>query len=299
MNPPLHAFATDRLTTAARCWRPVYAMALLLLALAGLIAPPTAHAVVTAGIATSTSTPDVGGAAFSWTITLTNGASGVSNVVMTFPLPPGAKIASQPTIGGTAAGSFSCLGPAIGTQGTVVCEAPTMVASAVATIVVVAQYEADMAPGVRTAQARVVASGAESLASVQQTLQAAPVLTLSLAATPSVNAGGIVNLRAGVVNNANASAINAILRIALPTGLSFLGVYGSSDFHGTCSLVVSTNTVECTPRFVGSGFGFVTVVTRSSYDLPAGNLPSTATLSVTAPTTTVGSPVTVNTAITN
>ncbi|MBL8310007.1 MAG: hypothetical protein JNL19_06270 [Burkholderiales bacterium] len=268
-----------------------------LAAVIGLVVTGLSHGAITAGISTSDTTPDVGGAAFTWTITLTNGASTSTNVQMTFPLPTGAKYANH-SISGTAGGAYSCVSPSLGVQGTVVCEAASVAANAIATIAVVAQYDSEMSAGVRTATVRVVSGGIESTASVGQTLQSSPLVSLTLSATSSVAAGGIVNVRAMVVTSGSAASINPLLQIALPAGLSFLGVFGSKDFHGVCSLTIASNTVECSPRFL-TGTNYVTVVARSSYDLPAGVISTTGSLLVVAPSTTSGSPATANTTITN
>lgn len=269
--------------------------------LAALVALASWHAAaaVTAGIVTSNATQVAGVAAFSWTITLTNAASIATDVRMTLPMPNGALFSNH-SLAGTAAGSYACIAPEVGTAGTFTCEAASVPASGVATITVVAIYRVDMSGGVRTTTVRVVSGGTESVASVQHTVQNTAALFLSLSATPAVAAGGLVSLRARIQSNGGSSGINGTLTIPLPAGLAFVGVYGSRDLDGTCSYDPVAHAVQCLATYLTSGAALhdATVVTRSSYDLAPGPLTTTATL-VAGVGTVSGSPASASTTVSN
>ena len=97
-------------------------------------------------------TPVAGGGAFGYTVTLANPDAGTAtNVVMTLPLPPGIWFANL-GVGGAQAGAFSCVGPGVGENGSVVCRSASFVAGGAVTVDVVVTVDADLAGGIRTAK---------------------------------------------------------------------------------------------------------------------------------------------------
>jgi uncharacterized repeat protein (TIGR01451 family) len=294
LPPPLaRAVTATRRACAELARRAACVTALALLGFA-----PLATAAVSVGIITSNATPTVGGGAFSWTITLTNGVGVASNVAMTFPLPPGAVFANL-TVTGAAAGAYSCTGPAPQTNGTVSCEATSVAASAAATITVVAQYDADLAPGVRTAVVRVASGGTANFATIQHSMGTDVTLVMTGTSTATVSAGSAVIQRVQILNNGNSSAINALVQHTLPTGLTFNGLYAAGDLHGTCSFNPITRIITCQPRFLRQGEHSLTIVSRSNYDLIAGGISSNTTVTAPGASSISGSPLVLATTITN
>jgi uncharacterized repeat protein (TIGR01451 family) len=296
-HPLPQSFADAILATRRECVKHA-GRAACVTALALLGFTPLATAAVSVGIVTSNATPVVGGAAFSWTITLTNGASVASNVAMTFPMPPGANFANI-SVAGAAAGAYSCVGPAPLSNGTITCDAASVAASTVATITVVAQYDADISSGVRTAAVRVVSGGTASTALVQQTMSTDVSLFMSGTSTASASAGSAVIQRVQILNNGSSSAINAIVQHVLPSGLIFNGLYAAGDLHGTCSFNPSTRTVTCQPHFLHQGEHSVTIVSRSNFELAAGVVSSNTTVTAPGSPSISGSPLVLATTITN
>ncbi|MBL0028730.1 MAG: hypothetical protein IPO95_06565 [Rhodanobacteraceae bacterium] len=154
-----------------------------------LIGPVVAQAAVTVALAASNLTPVAGGGAFGYTVTLANPDPGAAtNVVMTLPLPPGIWFENL-TVSGAQAGAFSCVGPGVDDNGSVVCRSASFVAGGAVTIDVVVSTDPDLSGGVRTATARVVAGGSQNTASRQVTVQNSAALSLFVAATDSAAPG--------------------------------------------------------------------------------------------------------------
>jgi uncharacterized repeat protein (TIGR01451 family) len=262
-----------------------------------MLLPQTLLAAVTIDISTVAVNPVAGGGAFSINILVTNpDGVGVNNVVMTYSMPSG-MIFQNNTIVGTAAGSFSCLVPAVGENGSLVCRAPNMPAGTNATMQAVMQIPADVAGGVRTNIARVIGSGLEATDSVQFTVVNDAQLTLSMSASPTGRPGATVAYRFAVQNSGSSSAINVFVGSVLPAGTRFQSFYGSGDFAGSCSLSASNSTLSCNPARVRSGLHFVTLVVSTEPNLQAGTLNASSTLNASVGAI-AGSPATASTNIT-
>ena len=230
------------------------AFALLL----GLAVPGSAAAVVGVAVGASTLTPVAGGAAFNYTVTITNldAVAAATNVVMTDALPPGARYLSA-SLSGANAAAFWCRGPANGENGVVECRAATLPASGVAIVTIVAQYEPDLAGGVRTNTARVVAGGTASTAAVMQTVSNNANLTQSTASGVS-GRFGITLLT--LSNSGSSSGVNAMPGVALPAATSFVSAHGTHDLADRCSFDPVTATVACLVPFVRTGAHGLTLV---------------------------------------
>ncbi len=97
---------------------------------------------------TSNPTPTAGGAAFNYTLTVTNnGPSNATDVVLTDPLPPGIIFQNLTIAPGNS--GFSCIGPPVGQNGQITCTNANMAVAATATFTIVAQVVPNVASGVR------------------------------------------------------------------------------------------------------------------------------------------------------
>lgn len=118
---------------------------------------------------TSNPTPTAGGAAFAYTLDVTNTSGGpLTFVKVTDPLPAGVFLANG-NIGVTGA-PFSCSGPPIGTNGAVICETSFLATAGTAIITIVAQIVPGVAGGIRTNTARVVSGSGSATGSVALTI---------------------------------------------------------------------------------------------------------------------------------
>lgn len=242
--------------------------------------------------ATSNATPVAGGAAFSYTLTVTNnGASDASSVVVTDALPPGALFQNVAIVG---AGAFSCVGPTNNTNGTVTCNSALLPASGSATITIVAQYAAALASGVRTNTANVTSGTPEpspnvspNSASVQQNIQVDAPLSITKAGPATVCAGDTFTYKITLNNGGSSTALNATITDNLPANTTFVSQVGTNAFAGKCSHNGGTpGTVTCPAVDIPSGQHELNITVKLAANAPTGGLANTATIT-TAGTGTI------------
>ncbi len=248
---------------------------------------------------TSNPTPVAGGAAFSYTLTVTNnGASDAQNVVVTDPLPQGANFISASSNDN----SYSCSN----SNGTVTCTKAVVIAPAVnappiipprtgsntSTILIVAQYAANLASGVRTNTA-IVTSGtqdpvpANNSASVQQNIVVDAPLSITKAGPASLCPGQIYTYHITVNNGGSSNALNATISDPLPANTTFLNQTGTGPFQHGCSHNGGTpGTVTCSAVDIPSGLSTLDITVQLSPNAPSGPLANTATIT-TAGTGTI------------
>lgn len=232
-----------------------------LCALLLIVGADSARAAGSIAIISSNATPVAGGAAFSYTLTISSDAAGASNVRMICPLPPGANFQSL-TISGPAAGTLECNYPAVGSNGSVDCESAQMPASSSATIAVIATFSADLAGGVRTTTARVTSDGAAAgTAQVQQTISNNSALSQS-----SVDgASGSLRLRRLTINNiGSSSAVQPFIFTTLPARAYLAWAEPTGSLVGSCSYDATSGELGCGPSFIRPGLHQLTIV----YGLP-------------------------------
>lgn len=223
----------------------------------------SAFAAIGISMQTSSTSPIAGNTVpFSYTLTLTNlDAAGPSQrIFLTDPLPRGALFVDV-SVSGTNAGGFSCIGPAIGTNGTVYCECASIPGSGTAQITILARYTANMAAQVRTNTARVVSGGVANSASQQQTV----LNDANQSITRLTGVSGEFGItRIAVANSGLSSVVNAMHAEALPTTANFVSVNGTGALASDCSYDPTTRTVLCAADFLPSGTAYITVVTTDS-----------------------------------
>lgn len=245
-----------------------------------LLCAPALQAAVGVTIATTNATPTAGGAAFTYTVVITNldAANPAPVVTLTLPLPP-SVIASNPsaTISGTGAASITCTTPPPNSNGTIVCTGASLAASAAATIAIVAQIVPDTATGVRTATARVQSGNTANTASVQINIQVSAPLTIAKTGPATIAQGANAVYQIAVTNNGTSTAINATIQDALPPNTTFVSMFGTGPFQNGCS-ASATSVVTCAAIDIPPGSHRLTIVAKTAPTIPLGNLTNTATI---------------------
>lgn len=243
---------------------------------------------------TSNPTPTNGGAAFSYTLVVTNfGPEAATDVVVTDPLPPGI-VFQNVSVNSIPSGSISCTGPPLGTNGTVVCSSSNFLAGQVATITIVAQALPDRAAGVRTNTATVISGTPQpqpdvhpNSASVQQNLVVDAPLSITKAGPATICAGDTYTYHITVLNGGSSHALNATINDPLPANTTFLNLSGTGGFANTCQHNGGTpGTVTCPAVDLSSGLSTLDITVRLAPTAPSGPLGNTATIT-TAGTGTI------------
>ena len=264
---------------------------------AGLLAAP-AYAVADLGIAvvTSNPTPTVGGAAFSYTLVVTNnGPDPAVGIVVNDALPPGVIYQNVAVVNNPSTPGFglTCVGPPVATNGTVTCKGSLPgAAPSTSTITIVAQIVANVASGVRTNTATVASDTQEAspntlpnTASIQQNLVVDAPLSITKAGPLTFVRGSNVVYQITVLNGGSSTALNATITDSLPANMQFVSMFGTGTFHDGCT-VNPSNTVTCPAIDIPSGLQQLTIVAKSSPNMPLGSLGNTAQIT-TAGTGTI------------
>lgn len=244
---------------------------------------------------TNNASPVVGGAAFSYTLVVTNnGPSDALGIIVTDALPPGINFQSVTVVNNPSSPGFAltCSGPAVGTNGVISCTGnlpgpnPVTAAISTSTITIVAQAAGGLASGVRTNTATVVSNTQEptpnvlpNSASVQQNLVNNATLTITKTAPATACAGDNLIYNIAVTNSGNSSAINLLVSDVLPAGTTFLSVIGTGGFSGNCQYNSGSNTVLCSSDTQPPGTENITLVVKSSASTPLGAFINQASLS--------------------
>ncbi len=257
--------------------------------------------------ATSNATPVAGGAAFSYTLVVSNnGPSDAKNVVVTDPLPAGIFLANA-NIGVSPADSgFSCAGPPNGENGTIICTSANMPAGQSVTITIVAQVVPNVAGGVRTNTGTVSSGTTEAspnvfpnTASVQQTIVVNAPLSITKAGPATVNAGDTFTYLVTVNNGGSSTALNATISDPLPANTTYVSHSGTGAFTNACSHNGGNpGTITCAAIDIGSGLHQLNITVKLSPSAPTGPLANTATIT-TAGTGTIAVGVSTTTATVN
>lgn len=237
---------------------------------------------------TSNPTPVNGGAAFAYTLTVTNaGPSDATGVVVNDPLPSGILLANANiAVVNTGGAQLTCAGPANGTNGTVNCTG-LLPAGSTSTITIVAQAVGNIAGGVRTNTAAVTSATTEvtpnvlpNSASVQVNLTNDSSLSITKTAPAQACAGDNITYNIAVRNGpaTNSSALNVTVTDVLPANTSFVAVIGTGDFGGNCQYNPGTNTVTCTAAQIPPGTQNITLTVKTAPSTPIGPLTNNATL---------------------
>lgn len=235
-----------------RRWRAAWT-ALAMLASCGGV-----HAAAQVTLVTSNANPVAGGAAFSYTATVTADAAGASNLRLSVPLAAGALF-QQLALGGVGAGAFVCSVPPANANGQVTCDAETLPASTAATVTITAIFDDELAGGVRQTSARLAFSGAASpsTSQVQQTL-----VNNGSADVQAFDGAGIgVRYRRLVVQNPGQSAaVVPAVSTTLPPGAHVVRMEGTRGLADACHFDPASTQVRCNPQFLASNFHVLTIV---------------------------------------
>lgn len=243
---------------------------------------------------TTNDEPVNGGAAYAYTVTVTNnGPSDAQNVVMNDPLPQGILFQNVSVVNAGGA-QFICAGPAVGTNGVVSCTSGVLPPGGSGTISIVVQAAPNQASGVRFNTATVTSDTTEAnpntapnSASVQVTLQVNAPLSITKTGPAIVNAGDTFTYQISVNNGGPSTAINATISDPLPANTTFLSMTGTGPFFGGCNHNGGTpGTVTCPTIDIPPGLHTLNITVKLSPNAPTGDLSNTATIT-TAGTGTI------------
>ena len=259
---------------------------------------------------TSNATPVAGGAAFSYTLTVTNpGPSNAKNVVVTDPLPASIRMGSgQVNISPNNSG-FSCTAPGVNQNGTVTCSNPDMAAGATATFILTVNVAPGVVDGVRTNTASVTSSTPDpnannNSASAGVTIENTANLSITKAGPSEVCAGDTFTYTVTVRNNSNSDALNTAITDTLPPNTTFVSLSATNDLVGKCAHNGATpGAVTCSGADLSGNpdnTHTLSITVKLASSAPTGALPNTASITnyVSAPVGTVF-PVNSNTVNTN
>lgn len=246
----------------------------------GLAAAQPALAAFTVLKQTSNPTPVAGGAAFAYTITVTNtGGAPVADVTMIDPLPPGIILANNNiAVVPTAGAAFSCITPPVNQNGTIACHADSVPAGGSAVFTIVVQAIADLSGGVRTNSANVTAAGAAISGSVQTNIQNNANLLVSMKAPQKVPPGEQAVYDLLVKNTGSSSAVNVVVTDPLPSNATFVSAAGTGPFRDACTFDPSIPAVTCNAGFVPTGDHHVNIVLKTAKRPRTGMLDNTVTV---------------------
>ena len=263
--------------------------------LIGLFAAGAAYGQVALTMTTDNPNPVAGGLFFSYTLTASN-TGGTGPMALTNFLAAGIQFLSVSSTSSSLAARVICAGPPIGTSGSITCSSPSFPAGGVATIKIFAQCAPNVS-GVLENAAEVIPTmaGQPERVTFLQRIQNQPFLQLFSSATPQVSPGDTIVYNLGVLNGTVSSANSVLVEDALPDGVSFVSVTGTSRFHDACSFQPANNKVECPANDLPVGGGVITIVVKVSDSKKLGTLVNTATLSGTG--TIAGSPAITTTAV--
>ncbi|MBI1765575.1 MAG: DUF11 domain-containing protein [Acidobacteria bacterium] len=264
---------------------------------------------------TSNPTPTAGGAAFSYTLVVTNnGPSDAQNIVVTDPLPPGIVFQNVGVVNNPAIAGYGliCTGPPNATNGTVTCTGslpgpdPNTAAVSTSTIFIVAQIVPNVASGVRTNTATVASATQEptpnvapNTASVQQNIVVDAPLSITKAGPATICAGDTYTYHITVNNGGSSTALNATISDPLPANTTFLNLSGNGGFLTGCSHNGGTpGTVTCAAVDIPTGQSTLDITVKLSPTAPSGALANTATIT-TAGTGTIAVGTSTSTATVN
>jgi len=241
--------------------------------------------------ATSNPTPINGGAAFSYTLVVTNhGPSDAVNVLVTDPLPQGIILANanigvvnNPSIPGY---GLVCTGPPVGQNGTVTCTGNLPGNNSTATITLVVQAIANQAGGLRNNTATVTSDTQEASpntypnsASVSNTLTVNAPLSISKTGPAIVGAGDTITYKVTVNNGGQSTAINATISDPLPANTTYVSHSGTGAFANGCSHNGGVpGTITCSSIDIPTGFHDLNITVKLAANAPTGPLANTATI---------------------
>ncbi|MBL8187471.1 MAG: DUF11 domain-containing protein [Acidobacteria bacterium] len=259
---------------------------------------------------TSNTNPVNGGAAFSYTLTVTNNGPGAAyGVVVTDPLPAGIVFQNVAVVNTNTGGlGLTCSGPPVGTNGVVSCTGNFPVPSGgtpTSTITIVAQAASNQAGGNRTNTATVSSNTQEptpnvfpNSANVPQILQNNASLSITKTGTAAVCAGENITYTISVRNSGDSDALNVRVTDVLPANTTFVSVNGAGAFAGNCGFNPGNNTVTCTaPVLDISPLHNIQLVVKTTPNTPIGNLINSATLAAGVGAIPGTNPATASTAV--
>lgn len=218
------------------------------------------------------------GSTLSYTIAITNaGPLAAANVSMTDVLPASLQFVSIASPAG-----WTCTTPAVNTNGTITCTAPTLANGATANFTLTVRVAPNATSGTVTNSASVTSSTPDP--DDGDTTDPAPPVTLAPANadvsitkttnTTSATTGQTVTWTITVANAGPSTATNVVVTDTLPAGTQFVSATPS---QGTCS---GTTNVTCSLGSLNSGAN-ATITLRAMVTATSGTISNTASVATT------------------
>jgi uncharacterized repeat protein (TIGR01451 family) len=227
----------------------------------------------------------VSGTTYTYSISATNGgANPAESVTLSDPLPAGTTFVSMVQNNGPA---FNCVGPAQGTNGTVVCDIPLLAVSAIANFTLTVAVPPGTAGGIVLSNtATITASGTydPNTANNSSTDNTNTVVQSDLSASKSgpatIIAGNDITYTIGVANAGPSDSSTVTLTDSTPANTTFVSLV-SPGWSCTTPAVGGTGTITCTtPSMLTGTNASFTLVLHASPSAPfASTISNIATFS--------------------
>ncbi|HEX7150879.1 MAG TPA: IPTL-CTERM sorting domain-containing protein [Thermoanaerobaculia bacterium] len=224
---------------------------------------------------TTTATTAAPGGTFSYTISLTNnGPDAAANVVMTDILPADLQFVSI-----NAPAGFTCVNPAVNTNGTVTCSAATLANGTTAIFTLTVRVSPSATSGTVTNGVTVTSATDDGTpGNDSDNAPAVPIapaeadlsITKSTASTTATT-GSNVTYTITVSNNGPTAATNVVVSDDLPAGLTFVSATPS---QGTCN---ASDPISCNLGTLANGAS-ATVTVVANVSATGGTIANTASV---------------------
>jgi uncharacterized repeat protein (TIGR01451 family) len=228
--------------------------------------------------------PVTAGTQLSYSIDVSNaGPSAASAVTLTDPLPIGTSFVSL-----TSPGGWSCTTPAVGANGTVVCDIGSLAPGAAAFTLVVAT-DAALATGSVLSNSATIGSatpdsnsGNDSATATTTVATSADLSVTVVDSADPVNAGTQLTYSIGLTNAGPSVATDTTLSDTLPIGTTFFSLTAPAGFNCTTPAVGAGGTISCSNPAFAPGTADFTLVVAIDVGLANGTvLSNTATATST------------------
>jgi uncharacterized repeat protein (TIGR01451 family) len=263
-----------------------YVAALVRLAAAGFacaLLSAAAHAGFSVSTVTSNAQPVAGGASFTYTILVSNATPAVPDITVTDQLPAGV-VFQNVTVSGI---GMICTGPAIGTNGAVICNSQVLQSNSSFLITIAAQVAPDVPPSLLFNRASLLALGVSVTTAVQQNSLNDASLRIAKSAAATGVPGETLVYRLSVLNVGLSSGLGVLVTDVLPPNTSFQSVFATGGFRDGCHFDPVGNALSCRAAFLPSGAHEITLVLKTAVSL-TGMLTNTATMAADVGTVAVG-----------
>ena len=234
----------------------------------------------------------IAGANITYSVTLTNnGPTDAATVSLSDPIPANTTfVSAAPTSGPASGPAFTCITPAVGGTGSIVCSAPSLVSggTVVFTFVVKTSSSANGTVISNTASATSATPDplpANNSATFGTSAGAVADVAIVKTAPATGTAGGNLSYTVTLTNNGPSDAAGVSLSDVLPASTTFVSSTQTSGPAFTCTTPApgATGTIACNGGpLVSAGGAAFTFVVKTASSTAAGLLSNTATVSTSS-----------------